>query len=80
MTTRHDFIQPLRDLGAAEVVEGVRFLQDGNLVSAVGVTTAIEMSLWLVGQLYGEAVEQGSKCYIANNFPPRNPGDMAPLP
>jgi len=45
VTTHHDFVQALRDLGGAEVVQGVRFVRDGNLVSAAGVMSGIEMSL-----------------------------------
>jgi transcriptional regulator GlxA family with amidase domain len=33
------------------VVEGVRYVRDGNLVTAYGVSAGIDMSLWLVGQL-----------------------------
>ncbi len=71
VTTHHDYIQALRDLGNAEVVEGVRFVRDGNLVSAAGVMSGIEMSLWLAGRLYGDEVEQRTRNYIAYDFPPR---------
>lgn len=71
VTTHHDFIGALRGLGGAEVVEGVRFLRDGNLVSAAGVMSGIDMSLWLVRELYGDAVEQRTRSYIAYDFPPR---------
>ncbi len=71
VTTHHDFIQALQDLGGAEVVQGVRFVRDGNLVSAAGVMSGIEMSLWLAGRLYGDAVEQRTRSYIAYDFPPR---------
>ena len=71
VTTHHDFIQALRDLGGAEVVQGVRFVRDGNLVSAAGVMSGIEMSLWLAGRLYGDEVEQRVRNYIAYDFPPR---------
>ena len=53
VTTHHNFIKALRDQGGAEVVEGVRFVRDRNVVSAAGVMSGIEMSLWLVGELYG---------------------------
>lgn len=36
------------------VVEGERFLADGNIVMAAGVSAGIYMSLWVVGQIYGE--------------------------
>lgn len=53
VTTHHQFLEQLRAMGGAEVVEGVRFVRDGNLMTAGGVMSGIEMSLWLVGQLYG---------------------------
>lgn len=78
VTTHHDFIDALRDLGGADVVEGVRFLRDGNLVSAAGVMSGIDMSLWLVRQLYGDDVEQRTRSYIAYDFPPRATSPAAP--
>jgi transcriptional regulator GlxA family with amidase domain len=35
------------------VLERVRYVRDGNLVTAAGVSAGIDMSLWLVGQMYG---------------------------
>ncbi len=71
VTTHHDFIQALRDLGGAEVAQGVRFVRDGNLVTAAGVMSGIEMSLWLANRLYGGDVDQRVRNYIAYDFPPR---------
>ena len=51
ITTHHDFIHDLRTMGDADVVEGVRFVRDGNLVTAAGVMSGIEMSLCLVERL-----------------------------
>jgi hypothetical protein len=39
--------------------------------------SGIEMSLWLVGKLYGEAVVQRTKNYIAYDFPPRDSSDVS---
>ena len=71
VTTHHDFLAKLRAMGGAEVVEGVRFIRDGNLLTAAGVMSGIEMSLWLVGQLYGSVVRRETESYIAYNYPPR---------
>ena len=71
VTTHHDFIKALRDQGGAEVVEGVRFVRDRNVVSAAGVMSGIEMSLWLVCELYGGEVAERTKSYIAYDFPVR---------
>ena len=70
--THHNFIEALRDQGGgAEVVEGVRFVRDGNVVSAAGVMSGIEISLWLVSKLCGGEVAERTKSYIAYHFPLR---------
>lgn len=52
VTTHWSFVEPLRARGeAAEVLSDVRYVQDGNLITAAGVSAGIDMSLWLVGQL-----------------------------
>lgn len=76
VTTHHDFIGALKEMGGAEVVEGVRYVRDGNLVTSGGVMSGIEMSLWLVGELYGEAVLQRTKSYIAYDFPARDSSEV----
>jgi transcriptional regulator GlxA family with amidase domain len=56
ITTHWAFLETLRQRGdGATVVEGVRYVRDGNLVTAAGVSAGIDMSLWLVGQLYDVA-------------------------
>jgi transcriptional regulator GlxA family with amidase domain len=72
VTTHHQFLKQLREMGGADVIEGVRFVRDGNLVTAGGVMSGIEMSLWLVEQLYGAAAVGKTKSYIAYDYPPRN--------
>jgi transcriptional regulator GlxA family with amidase domain len=78
VTTHHDFLEPLRAMGGAEVIEGVRFVRDGDLVTAAGVMSGVEMSLWLVGQLYGAEVVARTKSYIAYDHPPRDRSNTAP--
>ncbi len=54
VTTHWAFTQTLRDRGeAAEVVEKLRYVRDGNVVTAAGVSAGIDMALWLVGQIHG---------------------------
>jgi transcriptional regulator GlxA family with amidase domain len=52
ITTHWAFVPELRQRGAENVLEGLRYVRDGNLVTAAGVSAGIDMSLWLVGQLY----------------------------
>jgi len=53
VTTHWAFCQQLREQGDVEVLEGVRYVRDGNVVSAAGVSAGIDMALWLVGQIHG---------------------------
>jgi transcriptional regulator GlxA family with amidase domain len=52
ITTHWAFVETLRQRAGANVVDGVRYVRDGNLVTAAGVSAGIDMALWLVGQLY----------------------------
>lgn len=76
VTTHHWFLNELRDTTGANVIEGVRVLRDGNLVTAGGVTSGIEMSLWLVAQIWGEKHQTYVKGYIAYDTPPRTVVDV----
>lgn len=51
-TTHWGAKQELRDLGGnTQVVDGARWVHDGNVVTAAGVSAGIDMALYLVGQL-----------------------------
>ncbi|MGN6515124.1 MAG: DJ-1/PfpI family protein [Rhizomicrobium sp.] len=52
VTTHWGYIDQLRARNeAAEVLEKVRYVRDGNVVTAAGVSAGIDMALWLVGQI-----------------------------
>ncbi len=53
VTTHWAFIEKLRRRGNVSVLENRRFVRDGNLVTAAGVSAGIDMALWLMGQLHG---------------------------
>ncbi len=54
ITTHWAFCSTLKELAPdATVLEGVRYVRDGNLVTAAGVSAGIDMALWLVGQIWG---------------------------
>ena len=70
ITTYYGAVDELRAGGlAAEVLEGVRFVCDGKLVTSAGVSAGIDMSLWLLGQLFSPAlarqVQQGIEYFPA---------------
>ena len=52
VTTYHTQIENLRARGdTGEVLAGERWVHDGKLVTAAGVSAGIDMSLWLLGEL-----------------------------
>jgi transcriptional regulator GlxA family with amidase domain len=56
-TTHWAFVETLRQRGGdTTVLDGVRYVRDGNVLTAAGVSAGIDMALWLVGQLYGADV------------------------
>ncbi len=51
-TTHWGALKELRDLGGnVEVVDNQRWVHDGNVITAAGVSAGIDMALYLVGQL-----------------------------
>jgi len=70
VTTYWAFVETLRQRGeAAAVLDDVRFVRDGNVVTSAGVSAGIDMALWLVGQLYDPAfarrVQKGMEYFPA---------------
>ena len=53
VTTHWGFIPTLRERGDITVLDNARYVRDGNLVTAAGVSAGIDMALWLVGQIHG---------------------------
>jgi transcriptional regulator GlxA family with amidase domain len=54
ITTHWGYIETLRKQAKdTEVLERVRYVRDGKLLTSAGVSAGIDMSLWLVGQLFG---------------------------
>lgn len=52
ITTHWGYIEALREFaGDSEVLERTRYVRDGQLVTAAGVSAGIDMSLWVVGQM-----------------------------
>jgi transcriptional regulator GlxA family with amidase domain len=52
-TTHWASIERLREQGDVTVHENIRYVRDGNVVTAAGVSAGIDMALWVVGQIYG---------------------------
>lgn len=59
VTTHWAFVPQLRERGDVTVLERTRYVRDGNLVTAAGVSAGIDMALWLVGQLFDPDFARG---------------------
>jgi transcriptional regulator GlxA family with amidase domain len=53
VTTHWAMIETFREKKSVTVLDSRRYVRDGNVVTAAGVSAGIDMSLWVVGQLYG---------------------------
>jgi transcriptional regulator GlxA family with amidase domain len=57
VTTHWGFVSQLRERGEAlEVLENIRYVRDGNLITAAGVSAGIDMALWLTGRIHSPAL------------------------
>jgi transcriptional regulator GlxA family with amidase domain len=65
------FLEPLREFGADPV--GGRFVEDGKLITAAGVSAGIDMALHLVGREVGPEVAQAVQLGI--EYDPQPPFD-----
>jgi transcriptional regulator GlxA family with amidase domain len=71
VTTHWGYVEQLRARGEVEVLDNVRFVRDGNLVTSAGISAGIDMSLWLVGQIHGVAAARNvQKIMEYNPAPP----------
>ena len=64
VTTHWSTIGELRDRGNVTVLEDIRYVRDGNVVTAAGVSAGIDMALWLVGQLWEPAFARKVQRYL----------------
>jgi len=64
VTTHWSFLKALQERCDVTVLDGPRYVRDGNLVTAAGVSAGIDMALWLVGQLWYPSVARQVQRYI----------------
>jgi transcriptional regulator GlxA family with amidase domain len=71
-TTHWASLDRLRDAdGSHEVLERVRYVRDGNVVTAAGISAGIDMALWIVGQVHG--IEHARGTQLAMEYDPAPP-------
>jgi len=64
VTTHWAFVKALQERGDVTVLDGPRYVRDGNVVTAAGVSAGIDMALWLVGQLETPEIARQVQRYI----------------
>ena len=68
-TTYWAAVDLLRGGGNVEVMDDVRFVRDGNVVTSAGISAGMDMSLWLLGQLkspeFARFVQKGIEYFPA---------------
>jgi transcriptional regulator GlxA family with amidase domain len=55
-TTNHGAVKDLADSGARVI--NARVVDDGNVITAAGVTSGLDLGLWLVERFYGPKIAQ----------------------
>jgi len=76
VTTHWGFVETLRKRGDVTVLDDVRYVRDGNLVTAAGVSAGIDMALWLVGQLRTPELARKVQRYIQYDPAPPYAADV----
>ncbi len=73
ITTHWAYVSTLRELAGDKttVLEKVRYVRDGNLVTSAGVSAGIDMALWLVGQTFG--IDHARNTQLAMEYDPAPP-------
>ncbi len=77
ITTHWGYIDEIRGhAGDSEVVENIRYVRDGKLVTAAGVSAGIDMSLWLVGQMFSPEHARQTQRFMQYDPVPPYAGDV----
>ncbi|MBN1119520.1 MAG: DJ-1/PfpI family protein [Anaerolineae bacterium] len=70
-TTFHTCFDLLREAApAVEVIEEVRFIDNGKVVTSAGVSAGIDMTLYVVGRLLGEEQARTSAAHMEYDWRP----------
>jgi transcriptional regulator GlxA family with amidase domain len=73
ITTHWAYLPTLRETAGEDsvVLDHVRYVRDGNLVTSAGVSAGIDMALWLTGELFG--IDHARKTQRAMEYDPAPP-------
>jgi len=76
-TTHWAALDELGQRSDVEVVRGERYVVDGHVATAAGVSAGIDLSLWLVGELLGDETAQVTALFM--EYDPDPPYAIAEL-
>ncbi len=76
VTTHWAFVETLRQRPEITVLDDVRYVRDGNVVTSAGVSAGIDMALWLVGQLRSPEIARKVQRYIQYDPAPPYAADV----
>ena len=78
ITTHWAYVPTLRETAGDDVtvLEKVRYVRDGNLVTSAGVSAGIDMALWLVGQLFGVDHARQTQLFMEYDPAPPYPAEV----
>ena len=64
-TTHHQVTERLAAMApGTEIIEGVRFVDNGSLITSAGISAGIDMSLHVIGRLFGEETRLATARYM----------------
>jgi len=64
-TTHNSAFELLGEIAPnTEIVRGVRFVDNGKVITAAGISAGIDMSLYVIEMLYGEETAQHTAAYM----------------
>jgi len=70
-TTHHQVFDELTELAPeTQIVRNRRFVDNGKILTSAGVAAGIDMSLYMVGKLYGEKTAVKTAQYIEYEYSP----------
>lgn len=77
VTTHWGFVETLRErYPETEVLAERRYVRDGRLVTAAGISAGIDMALWLTGQLYDVETARQAQRYMEYDPAPPYAADV----
>ncbi len=72
-TTHHQVFDELTELAPeTQIVRNRRFVDNGKILTSAGVAAGIDMSLYMVGKLYGEKTAVKTAQYIEYEYSPEH--------